>query len=543
MNIDNIMHRNLKTTEDLAEVLCSIPNGKLGVFFGAGVSRNAGLPLANELKNEILNVMEMSEYQNALSHIPFEQFMEFVIGFSNENNDILEIFNQGNPTLFHELMAHCIKNGKIKNILTTNFDMLLEKACIDKNVNICRLCNEQEFNLKDITTPCYIKIHGSIDDISSTRIILSDITKNENIESRNRVLNYFFNDTNEEIVIILGYSCSDVFDILPFMKSNNNDFSKKIIFIEHCNYSNNNIYVLKNKNPLKKFSGVRIRCNTNNLIIDWYKKEMNYEKPLTIESTSWKEYCSHLPVYLENKNKLVVGALLQHRRLFELSTNLFREILEEEQFKWSGNMKVSIYNTISFNLYNLFKMRKYKNIYIENKYQYLECAENVIKTEKIDWIHCKTTYAKYAAMLILDRRYKEAVVKLEQAKSIIITDNQTSLNLMFKDAALQGIIGDSYYSLYTVTKNKDYLNCAHEHYYKSFDFFSKKGGYMIEKEISYYNMARIYIKEGIMNKEVEDYIKVSHEIARNIGDVVGVRKCSYLRRLIHKLEISGETHS
>jgi hypothetical protein len=54
----------------------------LAVFCGAGISKNSGIPLADELKAYVLSLMpictEKSEIDLIMSALPFEAFMEIV---------------------------------------------------------------------------------------------------------------------------------------------------------------------------------------------------------------------------------------------------------------------------------------------------------------------------------------------------------------------------------------------------------------------------------------------------------------------------------
>jgi len=103
---------------------------EFAVFCGAGISKNSGLPLANELKQYILGKMSIDKEdieEIMASNLPFEAFMETI----SENTDIskiLEIFEKGEPNTNHILIARLAKNGYLKTIFTTNFDLLIEKA-------------------------------------------------------------------------------------------------------------------------------------------------------------------------------------------------------------------------------------------------------------------------------------------------------------------------------------------------------------------------------------------------------------------------------
>jgi NAD-dependent SIR2 family protein deacetylase len=235
---------NVKMNERGALYLDSLRSGELAIFCGAGISKNSGLPLANELKQSILEKLlidkkGMDEVMN--SNLPFEAFMESL----SENSDItkiLKIFREGNPNRNHILIAKLANNGSLKAILTTNFDLLIEKAFkkegLQENVDFKRYYNEEHFaqiDSDELTDKIGIfKIHGSADDMDSIRTTLKVVASKVLSDRRMRPIKYLFSSGKHKKVLILGYSCSDVFDITPQIQSIVAN-QKEIIFIEHDN--------------------------------------------------------------------------------------------------------------------------------------------------------------------------------------------------------------------------------------------------------------------------------------------------------------------
>ena len=87
----------------IREISESIREKELAVFCGAGISRNSGLPLANELKRAILEKLPLNAADRdeiMASALPFEAFIETL----SENTDIsrlLDIFEQCSPNANH----------------------------------------------------------------------------------------------------------------------------------------------------------------------------------------------------------------------------------------------------------------------------------------------------------------------------------------------------------------------------------------------------------------------------------------------------------
>lgn len=534
--------KNFRNIEDIADFLSEIPDEKLSVFYGAGMSLNAGLPLANQLKWEILYKLcrgdknKANDYWDYLMPIPFEKFMEFVINCAEQELDILDIFKLGEPCLFHTLVAHLIKHRRIKNIMTTNFDMLLEMACSNLDFDIQRLYSENHFNERQITLPCYIKIHGSIEDPKSSRIFIKDISKNDNIQCRNIMLKYLFCDSDEKYVIIFGYSCSDAFDIIPYIEGIQTP-SKEILFIEHSpDIHPSEAVVTKNKGCLKHFTGYNIKCNTDSLIEAWSIKEQCKTTKTKVINPIWKKYCNKID-NLTYSAKFTIAALLQHRTLWSESSKVFEELLSDYDDQLPIVKKIDIYNALSFNLYNQLISKKIKKSEID-KYCYIKKAEKLlIETGRISdkVLYCKV-YSQYAKMLIFDCKFEDAKLIYENIGNTLLDDDADDRK--FHKATFNNSMGELYYSMYKKNKDSRYLKEAMQYYRYSSNFFAENGGYLLEKGIAYSNLAEVLIDKLDNDKHevevIELYIKEAENISKLIGDSVGKVECKRLRKKLKK---------
>lgn len=104
--------RNMKSTLNSysQEIIEALKFSDIAIFCGAGISRNSGLPLADELKREILsnlfdNEQEIEEIME--SKQPFEIFMETLV--KHAGFDFLDIFRKGKPNRNHLLVADLAK--------------------------------------------------------------------------------------------------------------------------------------------------------------------------------------------------------------------------------------------------------------------------------------------------------------------------------------------------------------------------------------------------------------------------------------------------
>lgn len=535
------MHNDkLNNVDEVASYLSQISDKNLSVFYGAGMSYNSGLPLANELKWCVLKYLCGEEYINMfdlyweyLKPVPFEKFMEFVFGFAESELSLLEIFKEGIPNSFNHLLAYLLQNGRLKNVMTTNFDLLLEKACSSCNVNISSLYSEENFNIENIKYPCYIKIHGSIEEPKTSRIFLSDITKIENIKCRNRILRYFFESSDEEYIIVLGYSCSDSFDILPFL-NNVTKSNKTIIFIEHTNERSRFEY--NNLCHLSRFNGINIKCNTDLLIDAWSIKECFSNNIMDSRTPVWHDYIQKLPGCTYS-GILTIAALLQHRTLWTESSFLFKDILNKYCNYLPQLLKLKIYSALSFNIYKLLECGSDTSFITDDKYLYIKEADKILRdTPNIDNYMQVTLYIKFAKLLIIDKRFKEVIQLLRKINSI-------KLDYLdgFCSANTENSLGEIYYYLYKYLKKDIFYYKAKNCYLKSLSFFKTTGGYMLEKGIVLFNLAELLSNKYNANlniKEINSFLDEAEEIAKLVGIKSLVFDCIRLRHKVNNIKDS-----
>ena len=116
----------------------SIKANQTVVFCGAGVSRNSGIPVVNELVSLLLTKLDVtSDHAQIVSDsgIPFESFIQ-TLRATFDLNTLFKIFELGEPNINHYLLAHLSKSGYLKTICTTNFDCQIETAF--SNVGLIR---------------------------------------------------------------------------------------------------------------------------------------------------------------------------------------------------------------------------------------------------------------------------------------------------------------------------------------------------------------------------------------------------------------------
>ena len=141
----------------LEYLLKRISSRNINFFLGAGISKNppSNLPLATDFRDfffkEICSQEGLPEvfkhYSPKLLKIPFESFVSSIVSDSDFFECFVRIFGFGAPNKNHELVARLILKGYLSNILTTNFDYMLERS-------IHSLNDKQDLKILDLRRNC-----------------------------------------------------------------------------------------------------------------------------------------------------------------------------------------------------------------------------------------------------------------------------------------------------------------------------------------------------------------------------------------------------
>ena len=211
-------------------------------FCGAGISVKSGIPSALTIVNDIsssLNIRQKDIDCIYDSSFPFEAFVE-TVAEGTEIDEILRVFMHGKPNSNHIFLAKLCKLGFVNTICTTNFDTLIESALkfegLESGVDYDIYYNEDDFPSIDWYDKKIrlIKIHGCIQHKESIATTLRKVSSQILVEQRAEAIKRLFtSNIAPNNVIILGYSCSDIFDICPAIQAidshQNNVFNNSIL--------------------------------------------------------------------------------------------------------------------------------------------------------------------------------------------------------------------------------------------------------------------------------------------------------------------------
>lgn len=308
-----------KVEDAVKTVLGGINQGEFGVFCGAGISYNSGVPLVAQFERVFLeelgaNKIDVDKFLN--STLPFEAFMRRI----EKHHEILDVYANAKPTLAHYVLASLMVIGKVKTIVTTNFDTLIEQALLASGWNSDTHYHlfYREDDLSSITwgvdsKPTLIKIHGSIVDKESIIATLNRVASRQLSINQKQVIDNMFSKGLHKSVLILGYSSSDVFDINPQIEAITSQ-KKDIYFISHS--ESDGIEAIQNqveKNPFQNYqNGWRVFYDTDTLLERMQKEILRDNKiPKERKSTPWKNIIMNWSKNQPQARKLsIIGSIL-----------------------------------------------------------------------------------------------------------------------------------------------------------------------------------------------------------------------------------------
>ncbi len=333
---------------------------------GAGISHPSGVPMACELMKIILEKFTIKDCVTEILNIPslrFEYLMQLVRRIVCEDKDdfkkILKFFDKPiESTLIHKFLASMIRKKNI--VATTNFDSLIERAIGIKESQLKIIINDEDFksngdplkNIKEDILAVY-KLHGSptnhktgVDTFESIITTIDTLTKNQNIEqfSLNSSKSAFLNKAMQNrILIVMGYSGGDDFDIVPMLMRQKN--LQKVLWISHSEkITNAQIFKMKKgeldfnqnlpkedfilynlKNKLEINEVLKIQVNTNEFISKLvgipqeFKKIENFKEWL--KNNISKEPDEFVKLFLTGSIFENFGLYQKSIKIFELMKN------------------------------------------------------------------------------------------------------------------------------------------------------------------------------------------------------------------------------
>ena len=160
------------------EIIKALSRGPSFLFVGAGISMSApsSAPswwaLMSSLLKETFSAMSIEHKEIAdkmlttdASRTPEEIMETYYFVLQDKLFSLFQVLEAGEPNANHKIIAKMAKVGKVKSILTTNFDVFIERALEEECVPYEVICTDEEFRdfyRKGCKPFAVLKIHGTI---------------------------------------------------------------------------------------------------------------------------------------------------------------------------------------------------------------------------------------------------------------------------------------------------------------------------------------------------------------------------------------------
>lgn len=524
-----------KTEEQIFSRLAHvIEGGDIGFFFGAGMSRNAGVPVVSTIISRIVSSLTLPDYyaKTILElKYPFEAFLEILNRYIPIKKS-LEVFNLGEPTEFHLLVKFLVEKGLVKQLMTTNFDLLIERTKIPE---LDVVYKEKCFRQLLADKVNYIKVHGGVNDVKTIRTLMGTIAKKQMRSKRKYAVDFFFNKAGLKTVFVFGYSCSDRLDLTPYIKSAANR-NTRIIFVNHIQSDETKEIQLDKNNPFSGFENTSIECNTDSLIR--YLAEY-FQAPISCNHNHYSidEFFDFSSFAMYEKCLFGAGLLFRNGNL-EDAASLLRYALqhdgERRQRVEIFSLLLEVYHNIQTNESRPMEELLPDGVTFEMVEEWKNKALGVLKNinndkERLNKIAGLKTH--WGHFLLSYRKYDEAMHSYQESLDLLLQTSNTyrkyqcynnfanTVYVRWKNG--ESVLGD----------DEVYHKC-HMEWRKCLIYF-KQSAYPFEYEISCENMAELLLSlRKNQKKRINGYLKTAKELSDYLNDQTGVENCEEMMKKV-----------
>lgn len=267
----------------------------------------------------------------------------------------------------HLILSHFLREGS--NILTTNFDLGIQNAYRESyGETLIHLPYETFSSYYGSNTGKIYHLHGSSkDDISLLGATVEQVKKGFN-KNEKLIIDELIK--NSKLIIVLGYSISDSFDITPYFESLEFPMNA-CCFIQHRKKDDRNVEFPNNIDMLLKSADIKkkIANDTTEFLIRFeaaiLKKNWLYKKNDNI--FDWKKEFDNAWKYEYSDDDKLINLLgirynigFNTKIISEIRPNIYNEITQYSNTHDISNHRIS--NYISESLRSFDKLREEKLI-------------------------------------------------------------------------------------------------------------------------------------------------------------------------------------
>lgn len=328
---------------------------------GAGISFDwpTNIPTVNRFINSTLKECNATQQVIAAVNIAserityrFESLIDEIRKIGDRNLSVTKIFDSNSYNIIHSFLGQMLLQGS--SIITTNFDTCIENS-IELNENNRIVFDGKDLQITQTKDNMLIKIHGSNpwkDEKNNELVItvkeLAKTAKGFTLLPNWR--DYVLSKIKDSIVIVLGYSCSDDFDITPILLASS---PQKIIWIDYDRrydlplqsneINSSKIQKIKDNKPLFYFRG-----KLNAQLEVWSKTSgINITNGEEANRYTIAQYVDEVFSSADKKQELINEILLSHN-LYELvskrAENESNEIILSQVVK--AKYRLGMYNEV-----------------------------------------------------------------------------------------------------------------------------------------------------------------------------------------------------
>ena len=515
-----------------------IDEGDVGFFFGAGMSRNAGVPVVSTIVSKIVSSLDLPcNFAKKLIELkyPFEAFLEILSRYASLEK-LLGVFNQGDPTEFHLLTKFLVEKGLVTQLMTTNFDLLIEKTGLS-SLNV--VYEEKCFCKLSADKVNYIKVHGGINKIETIRTVMSSIAKRQMRSKRKFAVDFFFNKAGLKTIFVFGYSCSDQLDLTPSIKSVTGG-NTRIIFVNYTQSSEVKETRLDANNPFSVFENICIECNTDSFIrylADYFNVPSSSD-PTHFSIDEYVDY-SWLGIY----DRYFCGAgLLFRNSCYEEAADLLRQALNHNGDAVRRAEMISFLFEIYYNIQTITEKDMNEILPSSVTFKTME-KEKDEALRVLDGISDETERLRRIAglktgwghFLLGCRKYDEAMLSYRDALEVLMQTSNAFRIHQGKNNIANAIFtrwknGESELNGEEVYREcyKIWVNC--------YNYF-RQSPYPFEHEISCENMAELLLRfRKKQTKRIERYLNSARELSMYLNDQTGIDICEEMMRQLYAVK-------
>ncbi|MFX1297949.1 MAG: tetratricopeptide repeat protein [Promethearchaeota archaeon] len=343
----NAKKLNINTLLDGAEPLTFL------IGAGCSVDPPSNLLDGQEMMNEIIRYFcHPSEIDQLLKiqNLRFEQLIEILQDRGDHDLNCLKYYEEcDKPNINHFFLAKKIKEGHF--VMSTNFDLLIEQALLESGIpryEIVPVITRQDFEKFNNPVELYqrgkkgvYKIHGStknfITEESTQKSLVATIQSFGQFKEGMNIFQIepfkrplFENISKDRNLIIMGYSGSDDFDIVPTLKLLEN--LKSIVWINHVKRTENIVLVREIKKQKEQFL-----------------RKLDH---IEVILTDIKQMNEHIPIYLVNADtSKLIREVLKAKKLISVENFSLKPAVWFEKNVSPSNELIQFHN--SYRIYKL----------------------------------------------------------------------------------------------------------------------------------------------------------------------------------------------